>query len=219
MQKIALSKIFKRSPQSHLLSRPRQSKAGFTLIELLVVVGLIAVLAAIAAPSWLGFVQQRRVTSANDAVVRALQEAQSNAKTKKLKYSVSFRNQNGVPQVAVYQDALTNIDTYWKQLGEQLSLKSGQVLLGTNINGVNTSAGAVSYNIPTNAKITFDYTGGLPTTPPPNIGNGLIIAVAAPQPTTNNPIPSTQRCVQVKTLLGSIQPGKIDSSGACNPIR
>lgn len=229
MQKIAISKIFKRSRHSLLFTTPRQSKAGFTLVEVLVVVGLAAVLAAISAPSWLGFVQQRRVTSANDAVVRALQEAQSKAKTQKLSYSVSFINEGGIPKVAVYRDSATNINNYWKQLGEQFSLKPGQVILGTNIDNPNSASGNTLTYLPSTSappatpptqKITFDYTGGLPTNPSPNLGNnGLILVVAAPQPNTNNPIPSTVRCVSVKTLLGSIQAGKIDSQGQCSPIR
>lgn len=225
MQKFALSQIFKRSPHSHILPTRLQSQAGFTLLELLVVVGLISVLAAISAPGWLGFIQQRRVTGANDAVVRALQEAQNKAKTQKVSYSVSFNYDGGIPKVAVYQGSTTPALTsnYWKQLGEQLSLKPGQVLIGTNITGENASGGDISYgNIPTDAKITFEYTGGLPTTPTPNLGTndrGLIMVVAAPQGNSNTPIPSTIRCVKVYTILGSIQAGKIDSTGQCSPIR
>ncbi|HEY9709316.1 MAG TPA: hypothetical protein V6D48_14020, partial [Oculatellaceae cyanobacterium] len=68
------------------------------------------------------------------------------------------------------------------------------------------------------AKITFDYTGAFPTTPNPNLGSqGLIIAVAAGKPNSSPPEPaSTQRCVKVSTLLGSIQLGKIGSGSSAN---
>jgi prepilin-type N-terminal cleavage/methylation domain-containing protein len=86
-----------------------QNQAGYTLLELLVTLGLLTAIVAIAAPSWLGFVQQRRVNAAKDAVLRALQDAQSKAKTQKLSYSVSFRTQNRVPEVAVYPGSATHL--------------------------------------------------------------------------------------------------------------
>lgn len=220
MPKFALIRIFKRSPRHKIRHKPRQGQAGFTLIELLIVVMIAGIIAAIATPSWLGFVQQRRASAANDAVLRAIQDAQSQAKTKKLKYSVSFRNQNGVPQVAVYPDASVP-DNYWKELGDQLSLKSGQIAIGTNLNGQNTAtAGAVSYNPPTNPpfpKITFDLLGTVPNaTFPANPKNSaFIIEVAAPNGNgSNDVIPLTRRCVKIKTILGSMQTGKLNE---CDP--
>jgi type II secretory pathway pseudopilin PulG len=168
-------------------------------------------------------VQQRRVNSANDSVLRALQEAQSKAKTQKLRYSVSFRTQNGVPQVAVYPESSTP-DNYWKSLGDQVSFKPGQIWLGTNATSSNIAGSTLNnpnLTDPNGVKaVTFDNSGALPTTPTPNLGSGLIIAVAAAQPRSrpSAPITSTRRCVKISTLLGSIQTGKVDNTDACKPI-
>jgi len=237
MQNFAPIQNFWRSRRSSLRRSPRHSKAGFTLIEVLVVTLMIGVMFAIAAPGWLGFTQQRRVNSVNDAVVRALQDAQTQAKTKKLSYSVSFKQDNGIPEVAVYQtkilddpnnpEVINPFDTNfkgWKPLGENLELKGKQVLLGTNVGTENSINSSISYSLNNTNKITFDYTGALPITPPPNLGTqGLIIVVAAPQSNdSNQALPSTRRCVKVSTLLGSIQTGRISSTGGggdqCNPI-
>jgi prepilin-type N-terminal cleavage/methylation domain-containing protein len=225
MQDFTSIKTFWRSRRHNLSPKHSQSTAGYTLVELLITIGIIATLAAIAAPGWLGFVQQRRVNSANDSVLRALQEAQSKAKTQKLPYSVSFRIQNGVPQVAVYPDSPTPANNYWKSLGDQVSFKPGQIWLGTNATATNPNNAGTSLTTTTNNTgikvVTFDNSGALPTTPTPNLGSqGLIIAVGAAQPSSNPlvPILSTRRCVKISTLLGSIQTGKIDNTGACKPI-
>jgi prepilin-type N-terminal cleavage/methylation domain-containing protein len=225
MDNFALIRTFWRSRRSKVLPKLPQNQAGYTLLELLVTLGLLTAIIAIAAPSWLGFVQQRRVSSANDAVLRALQDAQSKAKTQKLPYSVSFRTQNGVPQVAVYPggSATTPSNNSWKQLGEQLSLQPGQIWIGTNVARTqsNTATGSVDPIDQNGVKVvTFDNSGALPTTINTNLGTqGLIIVVGAALRNSNQVIPSTRRCVKISTLLGSIQTGKLDSTGAaCNPI-
>jgi prepilin-type N-terminal cleavage/methylation domain-containing protein len=211
--------------------------AGFTLLELLVVIILMGVIAAIAAPSWSLFMNQRRVNAANNVVLQSLQEAQSLARTRKVSYSVSFRVNDGVPEIAIYPterpdpsnpNRTVDVDptdadfnNRWKSLGQDLAIKSGQVLLGTNLNGENSGVpGSPSYPASTTGpipKITFDYMGTLPNTSfPDNPKNdALIIEVAVPVGNSPNQIiESTRRCVKVQTLLGSIQSGRIDE---CNP--
>jgi prepilin-type N-terminal cleavage/methylation domain-containing protein len=202
------------------ISRYTLSNAGFSLIELIAVILMVGILAAIAAPSWLGFVSRQRVNKANDVVLAALQEAQREAKNKKLSYSVSFKVDSGVPKIAVHPDSIaaSSLPTgYWKRLGEDLAIQSGQVILNTNLsNTAKNTVGSPPYSFP--ATITFDYMGTLPnanfgtiptgSTEPP----GLKVVVAVPQ--GNPPQPTrTKRCVIIRTIIGGM---RTEKDGNCN---
>lgn len=241
LRRSKLAKATAKQKLSPLKPSVSQDQTGFTLVELLVVVIMVGVIAVIAAPNWLGFVNQRRVNAANDAVLRAIQDAQSQAKTKKVSYSVSFRTQaDKAPEIAVYPtqtavnptagnpSGIENVNpsdsTFkgWKSFGEDLALKPRQVSLWTNVgtvasnqnNKVVRSAPGSGADIGT---ITFDEMGTLSQNPLPDFGGtatnpkGLIVMVAVPNGTS--PVPSTQRCVKVVTLLGSLQ---IQKGDQCN---
>lgn len=189
----------------------KQLSAGFTLIETLVVLIVVGILAAMAGPSWINFINQRRINATNDAILRALQNAQQEAKRNKLSYSVSFKTESATPKFAIYPDNAASSTWQWQSLVQDLELKPGQpvpVIIGTNLSGENIASTSFSYASTTAQTITFDFKGNLLT--PAYLGDkGLIIAVAVPQSANSTlPIDSGRRCVKVITLLGALQMGK-----------
>ena len=61
--------------------RDRYAKSlGFTLLEVLVVMVMVGILSAIAAPSWLGFVNNQRINASQTKIFQAIKVAQSDSK-------------------------------------------------------------------------------------------------------------------------------------------
>lgn len=196
-------------------------ETGFSLIEVIVVVVMIGVLAAILAPNWFRFLSTQRLNKANDTIAAAIQEAQRQAQRSKRSYSVSFTTTNGsdkIARVAIHPKDVAP-DSYWKNLAEDVQIKSGSILLGTNLTTENTAGSSVTYastydSSSNKQTISFDYMGILPnanfgtapseSTEPP----GLRIVLAIPNASSPTSPSSTKRCVIVKTLLGSVMTEK-----------
>lgn len=225
LYKLPTKVLLTKSKPSFRLS---ENTSGFTLIEVLVVIAMVGILSAIAAPSWLSFVARQRLNKANDTVFAALQEAQSLAKKNKRSYSVSIQvvsiqvdsNISNIPQISVYPGT-TPLN--WRDIGADLQIDAGEMLLFTNLNGNNSAASTINYNIGNSPKtITFDYRGALEL--PVKTGSqgltavqtqklrtkGLIIGLAVPQASSPTTASNTKRCVIVQTLIGGIRTAKND---------
>ena len=174
-----------------------QNEAGFTLIEIILTVFIIAVLAAIAAPSWFGFVQQRRVNLVREEIYAVLQNARNDAKKTKLSRRVYFypdapdyyyvsNPTNPLPaSPAVDPDPDPNI----KRVGKRIGVSSGQVNLSQNPSSV-----------------TFNYLGEVD--PPDQVGFTVTASAVGAAGDVSN------RCVIVTTLLGALTQA---SGSTCNP--
>ncbi len=86
---------------TQLLRRSRRplcgqaNSAGFTLIEGLIVVVIVGLMAAIAAPSFFGFWQQRKINATQDMVYQALRSTQADAMQQRHDRRFSIRERNG----------------------------------------------------------------------------------------------------------------------------
>ncbi|MEE3716807.1 type II secretion system protein [Tumidithrix elongata RA019] len=112
---------------------------GFTLIELLVVMSIVAVLAAIAGPSWLGTLNRQRLGESQNQVYRAIKTAQANAKRDKMLWQTSFRD--------------SPIDGKTAQIAVHKAFPSGYTATAADINGLPWES--VVSNVVINTDVNF----------------------------------------------------------------
>ena len=77
----------------------KSKKNGFTLIELMIVLSILALVAAVAIPSFSSFIAKNRVSTKTDEVVSLLSHAKSMSVTQRATYAVYFSD-SGVASVA-----------------------------------------------------------------------------------------------------------------------
>ncbi|MBD0262643.1 MAG: type II secretion system protein [Tolypothrix sp. Co-bin9] len=177
------------------------SNSGFTLVETLIVVVTLGILAAIAAPSWLSFVNTRRLNVAQDEVYRSMRQAQSQGKKQKLSWQVSFRQHNNIVQWAVHQakaeqfipEAVISNDKLWNNLNSNIRIDSETTLRKQSVSGA--------------WRVIFNYQG----CPVYNVGDECINTSLQALGQITLYIPNsgkTKRCIYVSTILGAMRTGK-----------
>lgn len=174
-----------------------RSTAGLTLVEMIVVLMIVSILALIAAPSWLAFMNSRRAEAGQDQVFQILRQAQSQAIQTRQAQVVEFVSPTNELPIIKTSGISQRLDG--QMTGETLNPKMMglQVLNG---GGGGCSSGAQGC-------IVFDDRGNIKRDDSTLGEEGIKVVVTSP---AGN---GSKRCVIVKTLLGAMQTGSGDDCG------
>ncbi|MBD2344455.1 pilus assembly FimT family protein [Anabaena subtropica] len=157
-----------------------QNERGFTLPEILAVILMVGILAALALPYWLAFVDTQRLNKAQNEVYNAMRQAQSQASKEKLTWQASFREQNGVIQWAVHPATISPANANWNNLDSRVRLDRETTLQQSN--GVR--------------RVEFDYQGSV---------KQILVGRITLNSKSRDKI---KRCVYVSTILGAMRTAK-----------
>ena len=213
----------------YLKPRSSKSQSGFTLIEVLVIVIIIGILSAIAAPGWLSFINNRRLSSMRGQVTGLLRKAQADAKETRTVRAVLIDKTANPPQIAVVRcipnttAAANPIDSV-KSCGtiDKTKISNWQVLGNGDV-----KAGVVQYikatkdigTDPKQALLIFDANGVVDsssdkpkgTTPVGNTPPVVPFVIGFGVTTPGSASYGIPRCVVVRTLIGGISEGNTRS--------
>lgn len=182
-----------------LFPRPGKNTnaSGFTLLEVLVVLIIIGILAAIAAPSWIEYLTNRRVQAVQTELRQLLEQTQTEARTNREFQLVEIDNSpDGMPIVRVGTDRDDNdildnptINTIREiELGNN-ELRDGVVQISAQVNDDDPNKTGL---------IGFDYRGISP--------NRFVIRVDP----VDTDLRARDSCIAVISLIGGLTSGLDD---------
>ncbi|WP_121969866.1 type II secretion system protein [Leptolyngbya sp. BC1307] len=156
------------------------TQKGFTLLETLVVMIGVGIVAAIAAPSWLSFVEGNRLTVARDELFLGIRDAQTKAHYQKTNWQFSLRERDGSLEWASHPKSVSPFAARWETLESRTLQIDGETTFATS--------GSVYY-------VQFDMNGNVTR----RIGRVTL---------SSRRIPRLKRCVIVSTMIGATRKSK-----------
>lgn len=183
------------------LRRTNHLTAGFSLLEVLIIVVILGILATIATPAWLSFMNRQRLNRSGEQLLQALRLAQGEAKRSGTYQEVRFNMATDPPRFAVVK-----VNTQYNP-GVTLSLvPSSQINTWEAFGNDEIQAGitSLSENNPNSDSIIFGPRGEVARTTiaPTNSNLPFIVTLALRRS------PNVKRCVRVESLLGAISMGE-----------
>ncbi len=172
-----------------LLRKPRNSGGGFTLLEAIVSVAIMGILSAIAAPSWLAYLNVQRLNSARSETISALSQAKTQATQHHIPYEAAFRQQDQQAQWAIYPVGANPQAQDWKNLQDGVRLLEAETTIAKKDNIY---------------RIQFNQRGEV---------NGRLGRVTFSSASGGE----TKRCAIVSNLLGTVREGENRPSQTGNP--
>lgn len=164
-----------------------QTQGGFTLLETIVAVAMIALVAVIALPSWLRFLDQRRVNMTQDMIYQALRRTQQEASQNIQPQQFSLRERDGLLEWASHPTSVSAAQVaHWTPLMEGVRLASEDNTL-LKIQGI--------------YYVRFDHQGNVANKGKMGSRLGRITVVGSGGRLSH-------RCVVVSTLLGAMRKGQ-----------
>ena len=173
-----------------LLGKRQNLRGGFTLLEAIVTVAMIGIISAIAAPSWLAYLNVQRLNSARSEAVSALSQARTQAIQRHVPYEAGFRQQNQQAQWAIYPVGADPKGQDWKNLNDGVKLLETADTTFAKKDGV--------------YRIQFNHRGEVNG----QLGRVTFASVSGGQ---------TKRCVVVSNLLGTVREGENRPQQTGNP--
>lgn len=132
----------------------KQSMRGFTLIELMIVVAILGILAAIAYPSYQGYIER---TNRADMMTE-MQQIASRIEANK----ITYKRYDRIPLNEVYSNAVTNAATTFPNSGAALYNVTINPVSGSNVGGQNWTIRATpvaGQRMANDGSLTLDSTG------------------------------------------------------------
>ncbi|MBE9068597.1 type II secretion system protein [Leptolyngbya cf. ectocarpi LEGE 11479] len=177
---------------SQRFNHNRNQQQGFTLLEVLIVILMTGVLASIAAPGWLGYLDRRRITTTQDNVFSAIRGAQLKAQERREEYQFSIREtDDGFLEWAAHPAAAAPV--IWE---ESLS-NTVEINTETDLENDNTADPLEPYYI------RFDHRGNVSLPAGSALPQQLVLSSANNQDTGAGD--NTAKSVVVQTIIGTLK--------------